>query len=137
MKFTYTLLLTVLLTAALKAQPTPPPWLGKYVVKFKNNKIRYQGTLTINKYNAFEFRASGKEMACMFSLGEWTQQGDTLTIHSFKEDELPDQFQFQTLFCQWKKFDQSRFLIKKKKLIALRKNRRGRWKRGSVYTQRK
>ncbi|WP_299460018.1 hypothetical protein [uncultured Microscilla sp.] len=103
------------------------------MVKFKDHTIRYQGTLEIKKFNTFEFRASGKEMNCKLSLGQWISQGDTLILNSFKENDLPDQFQFQTLFCKWWPFKQKRFLIRNNKLIALRKNRRGKWRKGKAY----
>lgn len=136
-KFTHTLLLVALFTSILRAQPNTQPWLGKYEIKLKHNKIRYKGTLEVNQFNAFEFRVSGKEMNCMLSLGQWTRKRDTLTLNSFKESELPDQFQFQTLFCKWWAFTQSRFLIKKNKLVALRKNKRGKWRRKQAYKRKK
>ncbi|EAY29060.1 hypothetical protein M23134_02251 [Microscilla marina ATCC 23134] len=119
-----------MLTPDLIAQTSPQ---GKYMVKFKDQTIRYWGTLEIKKFNTFEFRARSKEMNCKFSLGQWISQEDTLTLNSFKENELPDQFQFQTLFCKWWPFEQKRLLIKKNKLIVLRKNQRGKWRKGKAY----
>ena len=108
---------------------------GIYHAKYKEDstKLRFNVKLEIKSFYSYHFIAGDKDMNCRLSLGNWSIKGDTLLLVSFDENQLPDKYQFQTLFCKWKDFKKSLFLIKKNKFISLYRNRRGKWRRGIVY----
>ena len=108
---------------------------GTYHTRYKEDstRIRLNAKLEIKDFYSYHFIAGDREMNCRLSMGNWTVAGDTLMLVSFDENQLPEKYQFQTLFCKWRNFKKSRFLIKNNKLIALYRNRRGRWKKGKVY----
>jgi len=112
---------------------------GSYHARFKekSTKGRFNAKLDIENFFSFDFIATNKELDCRTSLGQWTTKGDTLILESYPKKQLPDKYQFQLLFCSWYKFPRSRFLIRKNCLIALRQNKRGKWRRGKVYRKTK
>lgn len=142
MKIIYLSVLLLCFSSVLLAQTTPASkptkdekLQGVYRARFKETgtKIRFKAKLEIKNFYAFDFIAGDNDMNCRVSLGQWTTKGDTLILESYPENQLPEKYQFQLLFCKWYKFPRSRFLIKGNKLVGLYRNKRGRWRRGMVY----
>lgn len=108
---------------------------GIYHTRYREDstRIRLNAKLEIKDFYSYHFMAGDKDMNCRLSMGNWTVAGDTLMLVSYPENQLPEKYQFQTLFCKWRDFKKSRFLIKNNKLIALYRNRKGKWKRGKTY----
>lgn len=132
------------IVATTKAQHSPQDLKreatlkGTYRGRYRDTaRIRFKAELEIKNFYFYEFIAGSKDLDCRSSLGNWTNKGDTLILVSFEENQLPEKYQFQTLFCKWRKFNKSHFLIKKNKLIHLYRNQRGKWRRGVVYRKKK
>ena len=121
------------------AQPLQDKVKGTYRARFKEDstKIRFKAQLDIENFFSFDFMATNDDLDCRTSLGQWTTKGDTLILESYPLKQLPDEYQFQLLFCKWYKFPRDRFLIKDNCLIALYKNKHGKWRRGKIYRREK